>query len=717
MGEDALSNEFNGSARNVVQARDIYGGVHIHTGPALPVPRQLPPDVGYFTDREAHLARLDSWLDTRYECTPPAQVVAGIGGVGKTSLVTHWAHQVRSHFPDGDLYVDLRGYHVERATAATDALEQFLRAFDIPGDRIPAGLDARTALYRSLLHNRRMLVVLDNAATVDQIRPLLPSSPTTRVLVTSRSKLTGLATRDGAHRMPLDVLPPERAVELLRRVVGAERVEQDARSAAELARYCGYLPLALRIAAERLVASPHLRPRDLVAELAQARERLDALSTEDDEFATIRAVFSWSYHCLTPDDARMFRLLGLPTGPDISLAAAARLADVPPPRARRILDRLVAAHMLQENSPQRYRLHDLLRVYAAECAENDESAAECQAAVSRLLTWYTHTSNAAARVIAPQLFRSASFLPANLPDGDPACAVFTDRPAALAWSDAERVNLVAAVSQAFEVNEYALAWHLPVILLGFFLVRRPHMEWIATHHVALAAARILHEHDAEIWLQTSIAIAFREIRQYDIALENLHEALIGWREIGRPWGEAWALRDIGRIYREAQGRTEDAIDYFQKAIALHVADGDAWGEAVALSMLALARDSLGSHEQAVRDLNRALALFRDQNDQRCVAGALCDLGLVYGHLGRNQEARKNLEQALAVHQAGGYPYGQARAHERLATVLRRLDQEKKAEEHWHAAIRIFDNLGDPRADDLRGAGHGSGVDDSSGQGS
>ncbi|MBP2330432.1 tetratricopeptide (TPR) repeat protein [Kibdelosporangium banguiense] len=697
MSEGDTHNELSGSAVNVVQARDISGGVHIHhiAVAELPIPRQLPPDVGHFVDREKHIERLHVWLDTPHDRAAPAEVIAGAGGVGKTSLAAHWAHQVRDRFPDGDLYLDLRGYHVERSLSASEGLDYVLRALGVTGERLPVALDAKAALYRSMLHGRRILVLLDNAATTEQIRPLLPGSPTCRVVITSRSRLTGLMIKEGAHRMPLDTLPPDRAIELLEQVAG-DRVRDDPASTAKLAEYCGHLPLALRIAAERLVASPHLTVADLVEELAEERERLDALDSGDDEFTNVRAVFSWSYRALPADAARMFRLLGLVTGPDISGAAAAVLAGLPAVKARRVLDALVGAHLLQVNGPHRYRFHDLLRVYAAHCAENDESETDRQAALHRLFTWYAYSIEAAAQVITPHFSR----IPISVAEPVAPAPDFPDRLTALHWCDSEQANLVAAVQQAADVGEHTLAWQMPVGLFAFCLVRRPLADWVTTHLVGLASVRHDGDRLAEVWLQNSIALAYRDLRQYDSALEYFQLALAGWRAEGVRWGEAWALRDIGGVYN-LLGRNAEAIGTLNESLAIHLEEDDTWGEATALALLARANHSLGQFEQALPQLDRALEIRRDHGDQRNVGNALNDLSQLHDSLGQFDQAMAEAEEALDIHRAVEYWHGEATAHERLAAVLDHTGQAEAAAEHWRAAITLYDKLGDPRADDIR----------------
>lgn len=700
VGDSGTHEEMSGSAHNVVQARDVSGGVHIHhaIGQELPTPRQLPADVVHFIDRETHIARLDAWLDSAHDGTPPVEVIAGIGGVGKTSLAAHWAHRVRGRFPDGDLYLDLRGYHAKRSLSVEEALDRLLRAFDIPAERIPADADAQAALYRSLLHGRQMLILLDNAANVDQIRLLLPGTPTCRVLVTSRSQMAGLTAREGATRMPLDVLSPERAVELLRQVAGAERVDADPSAAADVAGYCGYLPLPLRIVAERLIASPHLALVDLAEELAESRERLNVLTADDDQFSTVRAVFSWSYRALDPNTARMFRLLGLPAGPDTGVLAAAVLAGVSTGAGRRLLHKLTGAHLLDEYRPQRFRFHDLLHVYAAECVANDETPDERRAALRRLVTWYARSARAAGQVLAPYF----SSIPLGLDDSTGELPRFADRAAAQSWCDGERANLVAAVGQAAEAGEHDLAWQLPVALFGYFLVRRTINDFVTTHRIGIASARVVGNRLAEAWLRSSIVIAYSDLRRYDEVVDHLRAAVDAWRETGPQWrwGEAWALRDLGSAYRQL-GRLDDAVEALDEALAMHIEEGDAFGEATALAALAITRHNLGQYDEALRHLERSIAIRRAEGDRRNIGKVLNDFGLVYGSMGRTDAAIDHLERAIEMHTELDYWYGEAVAHQRLGDVLDRAGRPEPARDHWQAAARLFDKLGDPSAEDIR----------------
>ncbi|MFC7344446.1 ATP-binding protein [Saccharopolyspora griseoalba] len=688
MGE--ARNEFAGTAGNVVQAGHISGGVHFHqpARPGVPVPRQLPARIAHFTDRTGPLARLDSWLDDAGDHAA-AGLVVGSGGIGKSSLITHWAHRARERFPDGELFVDLRGYHDQGRCSADEALERLLRSLGVPGEELAIGTDAKAALYRSLLHGRRMLIVLDNAATADQVRPLLPGSPTCRVVVTSRSHLTSLTTGEGAHRMSLDVLPPEHALELLRSAAGAERIDAERDAAAELADYCGHLPLALRIAAERLAAAEHLGVAELVEELADERARLDALTTDDDAGA-VRAVLSWSYRSLPAESARAFRLLGLVGGPDVELDTAAALLDLPRAGARRVLGALVGAHLLDEHRPKRYRFHDLTALYAAECAQRDEPAPERDAAVQRLLSWYLHAAIAAAWCAAPEFSR----LPMRTPDPDVEVPEFADRLSALRWYDAERENLLAAVRLAGEREQHVHAWQLPTALFGLLLVRRPLADWIETHRIGLAAARALADQRAEAWLLTSSAIAHRHLRESGTALRELERAIELWQRTGPAWAHAWALRDLGEL-QVGMGRDAEADEVLERALAAHVELGDDYGEATTLSVLAKAEHRLGQHEEALDHLHRAIEIRRARGDARNEASCLHHIGRALGALGRTDEALTHLHRAIEQHEQLDSRFGEAEAREFLGGLLQDVGRSAEGREQLRLAAERYDELGVP----------------------
>lgn len=400
-----------------------------------PVPRQLPAAINHFTGRTSELATLDTLLSTGSQ--PTATVVAGMGGVGKTALAVQWGHRVRHRFPDGDLYVNLRGFHPSGVPMPPgEALWLLLSALGVPGGSIPPSIDERAGLYRTMLASRRMLLVLDNASDVEQLRPLLPGAPGCVVLVTSRNRLAGLVARDGAYRIMLDVLAPDEAELLLHKTIGPARTAAEPRATTELAECCDRHPLALRVAAERVSTAGGIAV--IAAELADRGRRLSVLAAPDDEESTVRAVFGWSYDRLSPPAARLFRLLGLPDSPDIPLSAAAAFTGTTSQMLAGPVAELVAAHLLTETTG-RYGCHDLLRLYAAEQVHTLESDTERRAAVRGLAGWYLHSAYAAWAVLSPNqpLMRPG---PVRLTEPP---MTFDSPGTALTWLETERVNLVA----------------------------------------------------------------------------------------------------------------------------------------------------------------------------------------------------------------------------------------------------------------------------------
>jgi DNA-binding SARP family transcriptional activator len=454
------------------------------TGPARPterepqraVPRELPLAVPGFTGRSAELEALTRLLDQSGAHAPETVVISaidGMAGVGKTTLALSWAHRVAGLFPDGQLYVDLRGFDPSGVpVASAQAVRGFLDALGVPPQRIPPGPDAQAGLYRGLVADKQMLIVLDNARDEQQVRPLLPASPASFVLVTSRSQLVGLAATDGARLLSLDVLTHDEAVRLLTARLGNDRAAAEPGALGEIAALCGRLPLALAVAAARASARPHFPLAALATELRGSAGRLDVLDSADPA-ASVRAVFSWSYRQLSPGAARLFLLLGLHTGPDISVLATASLAAVDEPRARRLLGELARGCLITEHAPGRYAFHDLLRVYAAEQAHALESDDELRTATRRMLDYYLHTAHRAAMLVDP--LRDPLPLPAPAPGVslDP----FADHGEALAWCEAQFAVLLAVAAAAAASGFDRHAWQIPWAITGF-LNRRAHWnEW------------------------------------------------------------------------------------------------------------------------------------------------------------------------------------------------------------------------------------------------
>jgi DNA-binding SARP family transcriptional activator len=444
------------------------GGAGAGAPPPRTGPAQLPPDLADFTGRAGALRQLDDMT-----CGGPGQgtvtitVVAGTAGVGKTALAVRWAHRSRDRFPDGQLYVDLRGYADGLPRAPIQALAHFLCALGVRAEAIPTEMETATALFRSLLDGRRMLVVLDNAHGSEQVRPLLPGSPSCAVLVTSRDRLAGLVASHGARHLELDLLPGAEATELLARILGADRADAEPDAVAELACLCACLPLAVRVAGANLACHPEESVAGYVHRL-RAGDPLASLAVDDDPERAVHAAFDLSYRRLGPDARRLFHLLGLVPGPDLTAEAAAALAGTSTQGAGRLLRRLADAHLAEPRAPGRFRMHELLRLYAAEQARRHEPKWERRAATRRLLGWYLRAADAAARLLYPQLPRLP--VPPPLPGCPP--AGFDTPAAALAWLDAERANLVAAVQRTAEHGHRSLAWLLADTMRGYSWQRR-----------------------------------------------------------------------------------------------------------------------------------------------------------------------------------------------------------------------------------------------------
>ncbi|MFC5747028.1 ATP-binding protein [Actinomadura rugatobispora] len=654
-------------------------------------PRQLPAAVRDFVGRDAELALLDDRL------TPGDDVVialvTGTPGVGKTALAVHAAHRARHRFPGGQLYVDLRGYAAEPALAPEQALEGVLHALGVPAGRIPAPPAARSALYRSLLDGRRVLIVLDNAASAAQVRPLLPGAPGCAVLVTGRGDLSGLTAREGARPLELAPLEPAESRALLRRIVGAERVDAEPGAAADLARHCAHLPLALRVAAERAAARPGLRLAGLVRELDE-RNRLDVLGA-DDEHTAPRTVLSWSYHALPPPAARMFRLLALHPGAEVSPGAATALAGAGPGEARRLLDRLVRAHLLEEAAPGgRYRLTGLLRCYAAELAETEEPRRDRSAAVRRVLAWYLHTADDARRLLCPH--RVAPRL--TVPDGPPPRR-FRSAREAREWCESERDNLVAAVRHAPATGHHDIGWRLPLALWTLCLPRGPWTDWVAAHRGALDSARHSGDDAGEAYALGALGFARQDRGRFEEAANHFLSAQLIFKYVRDRRGEAWALHGLGYALRRLH-RYDEAILLHRQALRISTEIGDAGGRAWSLGGLGFAYAGRRRHAEALNHFERALCIARG-TDRRAEGWALYGLGHAYQTLGRPEQATGHYGRALEIFREIGDWRGRGETLDGLGKAHLRAGRPEAARACWTRALEAFQDLRSPQASRVR----------------
>jgi DNA-binding SARP family transcriptional activator len=661
-----------------------------------PKPAQLPHDVPGFTGRVRELAQLEDVLVGGDRTVAVISAIDGSGGIGKTALAVHVAHRVAGQFPDGQLYVNLRGFDPQQPPLQpAAALGQLLRGLGVEASAIPAETDEQAGLYRSLIAGKRMLVLLDNAASTDQVRPLLPGSPSCSVIVTSRSRLGGLVARDGAHRVTLDVLAEPESVQMLAAGVGKAQIEAQPEAAAELARLCGHLPLALRIAAAQLNDRPHLDLDDLCQELADERARLDVLAV-DDESTAVRAVFSWSYHALKPEPARMFRMLGLHAGTEISVAAAAALANVPVVRARRLLDVVASGHLLEGVGRDRYRFHDLLRVYSAECAAEHDSRAERIAAVSRLLDFYLHTANTVDEMLAP--FRRRSELPPPVPGGQP--MTFVDGSAALAWCETELSNLVAATAQAAELGDTYHATGIPGAMWAFFALRTPWPEWITSHQTGIGAAVAAGDRYGEVRLLIGLGYCYNELRRHMQVLECMERARVVYEPLSGGPLDHVVGGALGSAYFWA-GRVDEAFELTNRALAASRESGDRWSEAWALSHLGSYCRVLGRYQESVADFDRALRLFVEMDDRAGAIKVYRELGEAHRHFGKLDRAADCFRGAVRLFRESGGRPGEAWSLHELASVLHEDGKLAEAKESWEQSLAILEEVGDHRVEQVR----------------
>ncbi|MEU5262173.1 BTAD domain-containing putative transcriptional regulator [Amycolatopsis sp. NPDC021455] len=606
---------------------------------ARPVPAQLPPATTAFTGREEHFEELDRVAADASGSTALA-VVSGTAGVGKTALAVHWAHRVRHRFGDGQLYVDLRGYASAPPMRPIEALARFLQALGVPAEHVPVEPDQAAGLWRSLLADKRMLVVLDNAHSAGQVRPLLPGSAGCVVLVTSRSRLAGIVAREGAHPLTLDVLGHQEAVALLGRLLGDERVRAEAAETARLAERCGRLPLALRIAAADLRCRPGRRIADQVADLAGAGP-LDALQIEDDEESAVRAAFALSYQAVDEPARRLFRRLGLVPGQDFTVPAAAVLAECSAADARRRLDRLTGTHLVGQDG-DRYHLHDLLRLYAAERAGAEEDAGQRAAAVRRLGEWYLRTADAAGKLLYPTAVRLEPFAS----EGPP--VAFSGHTEALSWLDAEIGNLVAAIRHCAGHRLERIAWLLADTLRGYFMLRVLPVEWATAAETAWAAAVTADDPKAQMAAQLSLAGLHMRQSRFTEAIEHYHRALVIDERARWPQGESTALGNLGAVYLSS-GRLREAAEHFARALEADRRTGWRGGQASKLGNLGIVDLELGRLGQAATHLREALALFTELGSSHGEALAMANLGAVLHLLGDYPEAVDLLTCAAKLH--------------------------------------------------------------------
>jgi tetratricopeptide (TPR) repeat protein len=677
-----------------IQQRILAGEAELLTAPrttsrtpvpaaaAVAAPRQLPAAIGHFVGRADELAVLSA-LSTEAGGAVVISAIDGMAGIGKTALAVHWAHEIADRYPDGQLYVDLRGFGPSGSPLQTTvAVRRILDALVVPAASIPADPHAQVDLYRSLLADKRMLIVLDNARDSDQVYPLLPGAAGCLVLVTSRSRLTELIALNGATPLTLDLLTMNESRSLLARRLGPGRTAREPQAVDELIDLCGRLPLALNIAAARAALHPSHQLSKFVDELRDADRRLDNL-TAGEGAADARTVFSWSSAQLSGPAARMFRLLGLHPAASITLPAAMSLAGEPPRTARVALDELIRASLLTESTPGRYTLHELLRGYAAEQAEHES---ERRTVMRRMLDHYLHTAHQAAM----RIDTSRDPLPLGAPQPGVAVPDIADHTAALTWFATEFPALIAATESAAENGFDAHAWQIPWTLASHLYRHGPWDLWAAIQRTAVAAATRQGDHFSQAHAHNGLGDALNALGRYDDSDECYRAALELYRQMADLPGQARCHLFLGESAAQ-RGDTQQALESARTSHDVALAAGDRLGQARARLLLCRCHQTAGQHTAAVDQCETAMVLIRELGDRHWEAFALAFLGYTYHRSGAHERAAETCRQAVMLCRQRDDPRLEAFALDTLGDSYRAAGALKSAREAWHQAARVLDD--------------------------
>jgi DNA-binding SARP family transcriptional activator/tetratricopeptide (TPR) repeat protein len=705
----------------VQAAQDVPDDAGTAVPGGMAVPRQLPAGVGFFAGRKGELKALDELLSLAGDPGWPGSVVVaavgGMAGVGKTALAVHWARTVADRFPDGQLYVDLRGYDPDGTpVTSTVVTAWFLGALGVPPPAIPADAQARAGLYRSVLADRRVLIVLDNARDAAQVRPLLAGGPGCLVVVTSRSSLAGLAATDGARLVRLGVLDEQEAMRLLAARLGPERAASEPAAVADLIRLCAGLPLALAVMAARAAESPDLPLATQAAALASEPSMLDALDSSD-EATSVRAVFSWSCRQLSDPAARMFALLGVHFGPDISLAAAASLGGIGAPQARAALAELVSASLVAEHQPGRYMLHDLLRAYAAEQAAQVCTDDEITAALGRSLDHYLHTMTG-----QPSFWAAGFTVAPGRPGVSP--EQLPDHARLLAWLQAEHNVLRQAIDRAADRGFETEAWQISFFFGLSAQWQGKWSDWHSAGQTALAAAARAGGHTGQGWARCSMGYLNWMLGSYGEATAWYRQALQHFEQAGDLAGQSLAHTGIaGTLFDpiwyelglhehrphipspspEHRRHARDGLNHAQQALALHRQLGRRDREANTLAIAGGLHAILGDFELALDTCQRSLEVSSEIGDTESQSFAWGSLSFVHRLRGEFQAAIHCCEQSLGVLPDVGprTVFQRAETLTELGDTHEAVGDLEAARQAWHDALQIFENLRLPAyAEDL-----------------
>lgn len=745
------------------ERRDPGGQSESATGRNWVKPAEVPHDVRGFAGRGRELAVLSTSLAAEQEGLVPAHpnvwVISGTAGVGKTALAVHWTHTVANAFPDGQLYVDLRGFNPKQdPVEPAAALAQMLLSLGVDLTRIPEGLDEREKLYRSVIRGRRILLLLDDARTAEQVRPLLPGHGGALVLITSRFRLSDLVVRNDAGSLPLAALSHEDARELLSHALGAESLAAELGAADDLARLCGYLPLALRIAAANIAGHPAMTIADMVVALSQGN-RLSQLAVDGDHEGAVGAAFRLSYQSLPPEQQRMFRLLSLLPGPTFTPRVVTAMLDRDITVATKDLTALTAAHLIEHHDAHHYRFHGLVRLYAADRAENEETSQERQRAQYAAFAYYLHGANAAGATISTSTFPLPPELSAR---AALAAAELSDTAAALEWLQAELDNLISTVAYCITNGSPPFAWRIMDALRPFLRVGIYREEWLELGRRGLDAANRAEDRLAQATMHMSLGVAQLVLGKPDLAVHDLEQALdasseCGWqdgvaeasthlsgarqqlgdfgeavnlarralelhKELDRPNAQAAANAVLGSAHWW-YGDLAQALQHQERAYALYQKTGSVFGQAICLTELAATLHELGDVTGAARRYTQALSICEHIGATGRQVQTLAGLSRVNGETGNHEQALRNAELAVTLSSSARDRRAQAIALDALARACLAAGRHDDGYEHQRKALDVAEQVGvawdiayvliglterhhaDPNQEELRSFGH------------